>query len=100
MPRLCRSTGFGCLGLLAILRYAEPAPPIFVEQQELGLHPEILPKLAHHLVAASQRTQPIRALSLLVVKSHFTALCIMSGLAKACAAQPCKSIAERYRHEL
>ena len=47
------------LCLLAIL--CDPKPPrlICIEEPELGLHPDILPKLADLLVAASQRTQLI-----------------------------------------
>ncbi|MDA1055078.1 MAG: AAA family ATPase [Planctomycetota bacterium] len=47
------------LCLLAILCDPEPPPLICIEEPELGLHPDILPKLADHLVAASQRTQII-----------------------------------------
>ena len=45
------------LCLLAILCDPEPPPLICIEEPELGLHPDILPKLADLLVAASQRTQ-------------------------------------------
>lgn len=47
------------LCLLAIL--CDPMPPslICIEEPELGLHPDILPKLAEYLVAASKRTQLI-----------------------------------------
>ncbi len=45
------------LCLLAILCDPTPPPLICVEEPELGLHPDILPKLADLLVAASQRTQ-------------------------------------------
>ncbi len=47
------------LCLLAILCDPEPPPLICIEEPELGLHPDILPKLADLLVAASQRTQLI-----------------------------------------
>ena len=47
------------LCLLAILYDPTPPPLICIEEPELGLHPDILPKLADHLVAASQRTQII-----------------------------------------
>ncbi len=47
------------LCLLAILYDPEPPPLICIEEPELGLHPDILPKLADHLVAASERTQLI-----------------------------------------
>jgi predicted ATPase len=47
------------LCLLAILCDPEPPPLICVEEPELGLHPDILPKLADLLLQASQRTQII-----------------------------------------
>jgi len=47
------------LCLLAILCDPEPPPLICIEEPELGLHPDILPKLADLLVAASQRMQII-----------------------------------------
>jgi predicted ATPase len=47
------------LCLLAILCDPDPPPLICLEAPELGLHPDILPKLADLLVAASQRTQVI-----------------------------------------
>jgi len=47
------------LCLLAILCDPEPPPLICIEEPELGLHPDILPKLADLLLRASQRTQLI-----------------------------------------
>jgi predicted ATPase len=47
------------LCLLAILCDPTPPPLICIEEPELGLHPDILPKLADLLVAASERTQVI-----------------------------------------
>jgi predicted ATPase len=47
------------LCLLAILCDPNPPPLICIEEPELGLHPDVLPKLADHLLAASQRTQLI-----------------------------------------
>jgi predicted ATPase len=47
------------LCLLAILCDPAPPPLICIEEPELGLHPDILPKLADRLVEASQRTQLI-----------------------------------------
>ena len=47
------------LCLLAILCDPEPPPLICIEEPELGLHPDILPKLADLLVRSSQRTQLI-----------------------------------------
>ncbi|MGO8943002.1 MAG: AAA family ATPase [Syntrophobacteraceae bacterium] len=51
------------LCLLAILCDPDPPPLVCIEEPELGLHPDILPKLADRLVDASQRTQ-------LVVTTH------------------------------
>jgi len=47
------------LCLLAILCDPAPPPLICIEEPELGLHPDILPKVAHLLKAASERTQLI-----------------------------------------
>jgi predicted ATPase len=47
------------LCLLAILCDPDPPPLVCIEEPELGLHPDILPKLADRLVDASQRTQLI-----------------------------------------
>lgn len=47
------------LCLLAILVDPSPPPLICIEEPELGLHPDILPKLADLMVAASERTQII-----------------------------------------
>ena len=47
------------LCLLAILCDPEPPPLICIEEPELGLHPDILPKFGDLLRAASQRTQII-----------------------------------------
>ena len=47
------------LCLLAILCDPDPPPLICIEEPELGLHPDILPKLADLLVEASHRTQLI-----------------------------------------
>ncbi len=51
------------LCLLAILCDPDPPPLVCIEEPELGLHPDILPKVADRLVDASQRTQ-------LVVTTH------------------------------
>jgi predicted ATPase len=45
--------------LLAILCDPTPPPLICIEEPELGLHPDILPKVADLLNAASERTQLI-----------------------------------------
>ncbi len=47
------------LCLLAILCDPTPPPLICIEEPELGLHPDILPKLADLLLATSERTQLI-----------------------------------------
>lgn len=47
------------LCLLAILCDPDPPPLICIEEPELGLHPDVLPKLADHLLAASKYTQLI-----------------------------------------
>lgn len=47
------------LCLLAILCDPSPPPLICLEEPELGLHPDILPKLADLLIAASRKTQLI-----------------------------------------
>lgn len=47
------------LCLLAILCDPTPPPLICIEEPEIGLHPDILPKLADLLLDASQRTQLI-----------------------------------------
>jgi len=57
-PRLSDGT-LRYLCLLAILFDPDPPPLICIEEPELGLHPDILPKLADLLVAAAQRSQLI-----------------------------------------
>uniref|UniRef100_Q3AT14 ATPase AAA-type core domain-containing protein n=1 Tax=Chlorobium chlorochromatii (strain CaD3) TaxID=340177 RepID=Q3AT14_CHLCH len=47
------------LCLLALLCDPEPPPLLCIEEPELGLHPDIIPKLADLLIDASQRTQII-----------------------------------------
>jgi predicted ATPase len=47
------------LCLLAVLCDPEPPPLICIEEPELGLHPDILPKLGDLLIEASSRTQII-----------------------------------------
>lgn len=47
------------LCLLAILCDPEPPKLICIEEPELGLHPDVLPKLADLLLKASERTQLI-----------------------------------------
>jgi predicted ATPase len=47
------------LCLLAILCDPEPPPLICIEEPELGLHPDILPKVADLLRLAAERTQVI-----------------------------------------
>ena len=47
------------LCLLAILCDPDPPPLIGIEEPELGLHPDLLPKVADLLKSASERTQII-----------------------------------------
>ena len=47
------------LCLLAILCHPNPGPLICIEEPELGLHPDVLPKIAALLKEASERTQII-----------------------------------------
>jgi predicted ATPase len=47
------------LCLLAILCDPEPPELVCIEEPELGLHPDMLPKIADLLIAASERTQLI-----------------------------------------
>jgi predicted ATPase len=47
------------LCLLAILCDPDPPSLICIEEPELGLHPDLLPKIAELLIAASERTQLI-----------------------------------------
>jgi len=51
------------LFLLAILLQPNPPPLIVIEEPELGLHPDVIPKIAELLVDASKKTQ-------LVVTTH------------------------------
>ncbi len=47
------------LCLLAILCDPTPPPLICIEEPEIGLHPDLIPKIADMLLAASERTQVI-----------------------------------------
>jgi predicted ATPase len=47
------------LCLLTILLHPDPPPLICIEEPEIGLHPDIIPKVAELLVDASKRTQLI-----------------------------------------
>ena len=47
------------LCLLAILLHPEPPPLIAIEEPELGLHPDVVTKVAELFVDASQRTQVV-----------------------------------------
>lgn len=47
------------LCMLAILCHPNPPPLVCIEEPELGLHPDVLPKLAELLKEASNRTQLI-----------------------------------------
>lgn len=59
--------GLRYLCLLAILLDPDPPPLVGLEEPELGLHPDLLPKVADLLVDASTRTQ-------LVVTTHSDAI--------------------------
>jgi len=47
------------LCLLTVLLHPEPPPLICLEEPELGLHPDVIPKVADLLLDAAQRTQLI-----------------------------------------
>jgi predicted ATPase len=47
------------LCLLTILLHPDPPPLICIEEPELGLHPDVIPKIADLLLEAAQRTQLI-----------------------------------------
>jgi predicted ATPase len=47
------------LCLLAILLHPTPPPLVCIEEPELGLHPDVMPRLAELMVDASSRTQLI-----------------------------------------
>jgi predicted ATPase len=47
------------LCLLTVLLHPDPPPLICIEEPELGLHPDIVPKIAELLLDASKRTQLI-----------------------------------------
>jgi predicted ATPase len=55
------------LCLLTVLCHPGPPPLICIEEPELGLHPDIIPKMAELLVDAARRTQ-------LIVTTHSDAL--------------------------
>ena len=61
------------LCLLAVLSHPEPPPLVCLEEPELGLHPDLLPRLADLLVEASHRMQ-------LIVTTHSDVL--VDGLTK------------------
>ena len=61
------------LCLLAVLCHPEPPPLVCIEEPELGLHPDLLARLADLLVDASHRMQ-------LIVTTHSDAL--VDGLTK------------------
>lgn len=63
------------LCLLAILCNPKPPPLICIEEPELGLHPDIMPRIAELLITASQRTQ-------LIVTTH------SAGIIDALSDQP------------
>ena len=61
------------LCLLTVLSHPEPPPLVCLEEPELGLHPDLLPRLADLLVEASHRMQ-------LIVTTHSDVL--VDGLTK------------------
>ena len=80
------------LCLLAILCDPEPPPLICIEEPELGLHPDILPKVADLLRAAAERTQ-------IIVTTHsdilVDAMTETPDLVVVCSKQHGKTIMER-----
>ena len=66
------------LCLLAILCDPTPPPLICIEEPELGLHPDIIPKVADLLNAASERTQ-------LIVTTHSDILSRCNDRATRCS---------------
>jgi predicted ATPase len=84
------------LCLLAILCDPAPGPLICIEEPELGLHPDILPKLADLLVQASERTQ-------LIVTTHSDVLVdAMTGrpdVVVVCEKHDGKSVMRRLKKE-
>ncbi len=84
------------LCLLAILCDPEPPPLICIEEPELGLHPDILPKVADLLRAASERTQ-------LIVTTHSDILVdAMTETPEAvvvCSKQQGQTIMERLKQD-
>lgn len=84
------------LCLLAILCDPEPPPLLCIEEPELGLHPDILPKVAELLQSASQRTQ-------LIVTTHSDILVdAMSATPEAvvvCSKQDGQTTMGRLKHE-
>jgi predicted ATPase len=55
------------LSLLAVLCHPDPPPLICIEEPELGIHPDVIPKLAELLIDAADRTQ-------LIVTTHSESL--------------------------
>ena len=45
------------LGLLAVLLHPDPPPLVAIDEPDLGLHPDVVAKVAELLVDASERTQ-------------------------------------------
>jgi predicted ATPase len=70
------------LCLLAVLCHPEPPPLVCLEEPELGLHPDLLPRLADLLVEASHRMQ-------LIVTTHSDVL--VDGLSKVPEGEPVRS---------
>ncbi|NLO04227.1 MAG: AAA family ATPase [candidate division WS1 bacterium] len=67
------------LCLLSILLHPEPPPLVCIEEPEIGLHPDIIVRLAHLMEEASERMQ-------LIVTTHSDALVsALSGIPEAVA---------------
>jgi predicted ATPase len=60
------------LCLLVILCHPEPPPLICIEEPELGLHPDLIPKVADLLLEASERTQLIVTTHSEILVSEFS----------------------------
>jgi predicted ATPase len=84
------------LCLLAILCDPEPPPLICIEEPELGLHPDVLHKLADLLVSTSERTQ-------LIVTTHsdilVDAMTERPETVLVCEHHDDRTVVERLSHE-
>jgi predicted ATPase len=60
------------LCLLTILCHPAPPPLVCIEEPELGLHPDLIPKVAELLLDASERTQLIVTTHSEILVSEFS----------------------------